>query len=131
MSNKPLLAPGRLSALRWSSLLSYLGLLVLVLAWNTLISPSQRYPTGMILLATALPLLFPLRGMLYGKAYTHAWVSFLALYYFMLGVGDAWSDPQDRPYGIAMVVLSSNLFICSMFYARYRGRLDKEPLNKS
>jgi uncharacterized membrane protein len=123
--NKPLLSASKLSALRWLSLGCYFGLMVLVLSWNTLISPSQHYPTGMILLLTALPLLFPLWGMLNGKAYTHAWVSFLATYYFFLGVGDAYSDPLDRVYGVLMVVLSVGLFFGSMYYARFKGREDK------
>ena len=122
---KPLLSPGRLSALRWLSLCSYFGLLILVVSWNTLISPSQHYPTGIILLLTAVPLLFPMRGMLYGKAYTHAWVSFLSMYYFLLGVGDAYSDPEDRIYGLLMVSLSISLFFGSMYYARFKGREEK------
>ena len=123
--DKPLLSAGRLSALRWLSLFCYFGLLILVVSWNTLISPSQHYPIGMILLLTALPLLFPLWGMLYGKAYTHAWVSFLAMYYFFLGVGDAYSDPQDQIYGLLMIVLSVGLFFGSMYYARFKGRAEK------
>jgi len=123
--NKPLLNSGKLSALRWLSLSCYFGLLVLVISWNTLINPSQHYPTGMILLLTALPLLFPLWGMLNGKAYTHAWVSFLAMYYFLLGVGDAYSDPQDQIYGLLMVGLSVGLFFGCMYYARFKGREEK------
>lgn len=127
--NKPLLSAGKLSALRWLSLCSYFGLLTLVVSWNTLINPSQHYPTGMILLLTALPLLFPLWGILHGKAYTHAWVSFLSMYYFFLGVGDAYSDPEDRIYGLLMVVLSVALFFGSMYYARFKGREEKQALN--
>lgn len=121
---RPLLSPSKLCALRWLSLSCYFGLLILVISWNTLLSPSQHYPTGMILLLTALPLLFPLWGMLNGKAYTHAWVSFLSMYYFFLGVGDAYSDPQDQVYGLLMVGLSIGLFFGSMYYARFKGRED-------
>ena len=126
--SKVLLSPRKLSALRWLSLSSYFGLLVLVVSWNTLIKPSQHYPTAMILLLTALPLLFPLWGMLNGKAYTHAWVSFLSMYYFLLGVGDAYSDPEDRVYGILMTVFSVALFFGSMYYARFKGR-EENTLN--
>lgn len=116
----------KISALRWLSLVSYFGLLILVLLWNTVINPSKHYPIALILLGTALPLLFPLRGILYAKAYTHAWTSFLALYYFMLGVGDAYSDPEDQVYGILMIVLSTSLFMGCMLYARFKGKEDKQ-----
>ncbi len=131
MKSKALLSSHKLSALRWLSLCSYFGLLVLVVSWNTLIKPSQHYPTGMILLLTALPLLFPLWGMLNGKAYTHAWVSFLSMYYFFLGVGDAYSDPEDRVYGVLMIVLSVALFFGSMYYARFKGREEKGIANNT
>ena len=122
---KRLLNSDKLSALRWISLSCYFGLLILVTSWNTLISPSQHYPIGMILLFTIVPLLLPLWGILNGKAYTHAWVSFLAMYYFFLGVGDAYSDPQDRIYGVLMIGLSVGLFLGSMYYARFKGREEK------
>lgn len=107
--------------LRLVALFSYLILFSLVIAWNTLIAPSQSYPTGLVLLFSALPLLFPFWGILRGKAYTHAWASFLALYYFILGVGDAYSDPVDQYYGIAVTGLSIVFFISSMLYARFQG----------
>lgn len=123
---KPLLSTSKLSALRWSALISYFALLSTVLLWNTVLSPSTQFPVGLVLLFTALPLLFPLWGMLNGKAYTHAWVSFLALYYFLIGVGDAYADPVDRIYGYIVVALSCTLFLSCMYYARYQGRQDKQ-----
>lgn len=110
---------------RWLTLSAYFPLLALILIWNTLISPSTDTPMVVVLGLQALPLLFPLRGLLHGRAYTHAWTSFLALYYFFIGVGDAWSDPEDRIYGILMVVLSVELFTSAMLYARFKGRQDK------
>ena len=77
------------------------------------------------LIFQGLPLMFPLRGLLHGRAYTYAWTSFLALYYFFIGVGDAYSDNVDRLYGIIMVVASVGLFLGCMLYARYQGRADQ------
>lgn len=107
---------------RVATLTGYFGLLILLLAWYTWLSPSARYPVSLVLIVMVVPLLFPLRGLLHGKPYTHAWTTFLALYYFTLGVGTAMADPTDRVYGILQVVFSVMLFVGAMFYTRLKAR---------
>ncbi|MGM0563246.1 MAG: DUF2069 domain-containing protein [Pseudomonadota bacterium] len=110
---------------RWVTLISFFFLLALILSWNTLIAPPERAMVVPILLFQALPLMFPLRGILHGRAYTHAWTSFLALYYFFIGVGDAYSDDTDRLYGLMMIAASVGLFVGAMFYARFKGKSEQ------
>jgi uncharacterized membrane protein len=52
-------------------------LLFLCLAWELWLAPLR--PGGSMLVLKALPLLFPLLGILRGKRYTHQWTSMLAL----------------------------------------------------
>ena len=96
----------------------YLALLVLILAWNTVVAPSQRYPVALILIVLLVPMLVPLRGLLHGRRYTHAWSSMLSLAYFVIGVGDAYSDPIDRLYGWLMIVFSLAWFTGAVLYVK-------------
>lgn len=100
----------------------YFGLLLLLLAWLGWISPPRALPISVALFLMLVPLLFPLRGLLYGRAYTFAWASFLSLIYFTHGVVEAYSTPEDRWLALAEVVLSITFYTGSMLYARYRGR---------
>ena len=102
----------------------YLGLWILLPAWYGWLSPSAALPLALVLGFLMLPLAFALPGMLRGKAYTHAWSSLLSLAYFGHGIGEAWTFPSDRPYGLAEVVLSLLWFTGAIFYVRAvkRGR---------
>lgn len=106
---------------RWSALLGYAGLIVSIVLWNTLITPLQGTALALTLGMMLLPLLFPLRGLLRGKPYTHAWTSFLALAYFLIGVWHA-ADTATRWYAMALVLSSLLLFIGCVFYARLGAR---------
>lgn len=100
----------------------YFGLIALLLAWLGWISPPVALPKSVALFLMLVPLLFPLRGILYGRPYTFAWASFLSLLYFIHGVVEAYSSPEDRWLALLEVVLSIAFYTGSMLYARYRGR---------
>jgi uncharacterized membrane protein len=100
----------------------YFGLIALILAWQGWISPPRALPISVALFLLLVPLLFPLRGILYGKPYTFAWASFLSMIYFMHGIVEAYSTPEDRWMAILEVILSIAFYTGSMLYARYRGR---------
>jgi uncharacterized membrane protein len=103
-------------------LVGYFGLFVLLMAWYTIIAPSARLPTALILLFLVGPLLFPLRGLLHGRPYTHAWVSFLALFYFTAGVFNL-AGGMDKPWLPWLeIVFSVLLFTGTVVYARRRAR---------
>ncbi len=109
---------------RWVTLAAYFGLLAQVIAWHAWLSPAGRVPTALVLTALTLPLLAPLRGLLHGRAYTHAWASFIALGYFVLGVAHAAVAPE-RLYGVALIVTSLTLFFGCLVYARLSARRDR------
>jgi uncharacterized membrane protein len=76
----------------------------------------------MVLIVMVVPLIFPLRGLLHGRAYTHAWTGFLAILYFIHGVGDFVVNPPERLYSGIEIVLSLTLFFSCAFYARITGK---------
>lgn len=113
---------------RAAALLGYFGLLLLLMVWIIWLTPasSVHLPKSLSLLLLVGPLMFPLRGMLHGRAYTHAWVSFLALFYLFLGVTEAWSSSEQRLLPGLEILFSTLLYFGAMFYARLRGKQLKE-----
>ena len=102
---------------RYFALYAYLGLIAWILLWNIL-SPSATYPVSLILILLLAPLLALLKGMLHASRYIHAWASMIALFYFALGVSDAYADPSDRIYGIGLIILSLVWFAGAIAYLR-------------
>lgn len=73
------------------------------------------------------PLLLPLRGLLRDRLYTYKWTGFLTLFYFVIGVSEAFSNPQLRSYAIICTAGSVILFLSSVYYSRWlrlRGNRD-------
>lgn len=106
----------------WVGVSGYFGLIVLLLAWLGWLSPPRGLPVSVALFFMLVPLLFPLRGILYGSAYTFAWASFLSMIYFIHGVVEAFSTPEDRWLAVIEIILSIAFYTGSMLYARFRGR---------
>lgn len=102
------------------TLLGYFGLLALIVNWFTWIAPPVQVPRALVLAALAIPLLFPLRGIIHARRYTHQWIGFLSMLYFIVGV-DVWYNHQgiEKLLGMNMVALSMLLMIGSSMYARY------------
>jgi len=85
--------------------IGYFVLLALLLNWLTWLSPPRGVPVALALVLLTVPLLFPLRGLLHGRPYTHAWTSFLALLYFAFGI-DAVAAGHD-PAWLGAVAIGS------------------------
>lgn len=104
--------------LRHGASVSLIALIVLCLAWELWIAPLK--PGGSLLALKAVPLLFPLRGVLKGSLYTLQWAAMLILLYFMEGVVRAWSDPSPASAVMAglEIALSLVFYLCAIFYVR-------------
>jgi len=104
--------------LRLLASVSLFALIVLCVTWETVVAPVR--PGGSWMLLKALPLAFPLRGILRGNLYTYQWASMLSLLYLMEGAVRAMSDPA--PLSVLMawgeIVLSSIFFLSAIFYVR-------------
>ena len=114
----------KLTLSRWLTLLGYFGLMGFIFIWLLWIDPLPPHEISLKILLGVGPLLFPLRGLLHGRAYTHAWSMYLALFYFVIGIWYAGAE-QDRLFGIMISALSLMFFLGSMFYARFKGQADK------
>lgn len=89
--------------------LSLVGLLFHCLAWELWLAPLR--PGGSMLALKALPLLFPLFGILRGRRYTHQWTSLLSLAYIAEGLVRAASDQgASQLMAVAETILATGLF---------------------
>ncbi|MBK7544066.1 MAG: DUF2069 domain-containing protein [Candidatus Competibacteraceae bacterium] len=112
------------------TLVGYFGLFALLLLWFAWLEPSKRVPVSLVLVLLVGPLLLPLRGLLYGRPYTCAWSSFLALFYFSAGVFSA-AGPMRRPWLAWLEIgFSLLLFWGAVFYVRAR-RVRKADTSRS
>jgi len=100
------------------ALTGYFGLLLLLLLWNTWLSPPAKAPIAVMLIVLVVPLLLPLRGLLHGRLYTYRWVPFLALIYLALGIVTAYAQPEERLLGLLETAFSLLLYGGAFFYVR-------------
>ncbi|UGQ48458.1 DUF2069 domain-containing protein [Massilia endophytica] len=97
-----------------------MGSLVLLIAWcvawEMWIAP--LHPGGSWMVLKAVPLIFPLAGVIKRDLYTLQWTSMMILLYFTEGVVRGWSD-RTHPWlgwGEAGIVLV--YFVCAILYVR-------------
>lgn len=105
------------SFFRLAAALALVSLVALCLAWELWLAPLR--PGGSLMALKALPLAFPLGGILRRKRYTFQWSSMLILAYFAEGVTRAWSEQGlSRALSLAEVLLSLVYFAAAVSYAR-------------
>jgi uncharacterized membrane protein len=98
--------------------MSLIALILLCLAWETILAPFK--PGGSLLTLKTLPLLIPLFGILHGKRYTYKWASMFILLYFTEGVVRAWSDVGlSAKLALIEILLSVIFFGCAIYYAKF------------
>ena len=103
--------------LQFGASLSLIALILLCVAWESILAPLK--PNGSLLILKAVPLLLPLFGILKGRRYTYQWASLFILLYFTEGVVRAWSDTGlSAKLALVEVVLSLIFFKCAIFYAK-------------
>jgi len=113
---------------RLSTLCGYFGLLIFIPLWHLIIVPLPAKFMSITLLVQLGPLMFPLKGLLHGKVYTHAWAMYLALFYFVIGIWYA-GDESTRNFGIIFSLLSVLFFMGSMLFTRFQGMANNAAAN--
>lgn len=104
-------------SLRVGASVSLIGLILLCLAWETILAPLK--PGGSMLMLKAVFLLLPLWGILHGKRYTYQWACMFILLYFTEGVVRAWSDTGlSAQLALLEVLFSVIFFVCTIYYAK-------------
>lgn len=104
------------------TLISYPLLLLWVVLWHSWLAPSETLPMWLKLTIWGIPLLFPLKGILQGNPYTHAWANFILMLYFLHSLTTLYTHPDERWFAAIELVLTSLAFVGATFYARYAGR---------
>jgi uncharacterized membrane protein len=114
-----------------ASLIVLFGWLV---AWEVVVAPIHAGAT--LLALKAVPLLFPLRGVIKRDLYTLQWSSMVILLYFAEGVVRGYSDQSELSRWMAWgeVMLVCIYFACALLYLRpYKKaakKMAKELLDK-
>lgn len=106
---------------RWLTLIGYFTLLIGIYAWHLVINKTEHHLISLILVVQLGPLMFPLRGLLHGRIYTHAWSIYLAIFYFIIGVWYS-SAPQTLMFGLYVVFTSLLFFLGAVLYTRLSAR---------
>lgn len=110
------MSPVKLSWL--TTLTGYFGLLILLVLWYTILAPSTVIPVSIMLIIFVVPLLFPLRGLLHARRYTHQWSSYLALFYLIHGLVEIYSTPAERVLAGFEILFSLLLYTGCILYSR-------------
>lgn len=104
------------------ALIGYFGLMLWVILWHGFISPSPHLSVTFMLVMWLPWLLIPIKGMLQGNPYTHAWAVYMLMPYFLHGGVLLWSDEGERWLAVVELLLAGTMFIGNMYYAKLRGR---------
>jgi uncharacterized membrane protein len=104
-------------ALYLTACISMLALIVLCVAWETLVAPLR--PGGSWLVLKVVPLLIPLRGIIKRDVYTLQWSSMLILLYLAEGVVRFTTESGWSQWMAAgEVLLVAVFFLSSLLYLR-------------
>lgn len=104
---------------RWVASLSLLGLIVLCVSWELWLAPLRS--EGTLLALKALPLCFPLTGILKNRLYTYRWVSLMIWLYFIEGVVRGYSDaPPSQYLAWLEICFCLSLFVSCAWHVRVR-----------
>jgi uncharacterized membrane protein len=123
MPNTSHAAPPAVRLTRLLAVASVLALIALCLAWELWLAPLR--PGGSWIALKALPLVFPLAGLLKLRLYTYRWTSLLVWLYMLEGLTRAASDPApSRWLALAEVILSLLLFAACVAHIQLRLRAD-------
>lgn len=108
--------------LRYSAVSANLGLLAWVALWQANLSPHPHLNNIVMALVWMAPLLLPLKGILAGKPYTHAWANFILMFYFLHALTILWIDDGERWLALIELALTTAAFLANILFARHRGR---------
>jgi len=103
---------------------SWIGLVVLTLAWEGWLAPSTYAPPGFWLTIKALPLLIPLFGLLHDRRRAYVIAGLLATVYLIEGVVITWGEWSVPSGNTALWFCSmAELALLALFYAAAVQRL--------
>lgn len=96
----------------------YLALVAHQLAWHALLPPPHGAGKWWLALLAAAPLLLPLKGLLKGSLRSMTWAGYLAMLYLVIGVMEAWANPDQRYAALAQVLLVVVFVVAVLRFSR-------------
>lgn len=103
------------------ALIGYWGLILLIPLWNLWWFPPTNFSGKGVTLFLLIPLIFPMKGLHQGKAYTHAWSGFIAVIYVCHGLTALFLSMEEIIPVMLELIFSSLFLFGGMYYARWRG----------
>ena len=104
------------------TLLGYLGIMALLIAWYGWLAPPQVFSAPVVISVLGLPLFLVLRGLLHARPRAVAWSLFLSLFYFTHGIVEAYSNSQARWLALTEVALALCWIVGGILFIRSSKR---------
>ncbi|MET0964662.1 MAG: DUF2069 domain-containing protein [Noviherbaspirillum sp.] len=99
------------------ALASLIALIIICIAWETVLAPLR--PGGSWMVLKVIPLLLPLRGIIKRDIYTLQWSSMLILIYLAEGSVRAYTDTGVSAWlAYSELALVGIFFLCALLYLR-------------
>ena len=110
----------------WRALaaLGILGLIILIVVWNSWLTPNQQYPKSVEILFFAGPLLFFIRGILHARRYTLVVITMVSFAYILMGVWYILSV-DEKIYGYLLLGFSFLMFLGSLMHVWVMDKREK------
>ncbi len=110
----------------WRALaaLGILGLVILIVVWNSWLTPVQEYPRSVEILFFAGPLLFFIRGILHARRYTMVVITMVSFAYVLMGVWYILSA-DEKLYGYLLLTFSFLMFLGSLMHVWVMDKREK------
>ena len=73
--------------------------------WHALLPPPRGAGAIWLAAVAVIPLLLPLKGLLAGSLRSMTWAGYLLMLYLVVGVMEAWANPDQRVPALVQVLL--------------------------
>lgn len=73
--------------------------------WHALLPSPAGSGNWLLACAAVLPLLLPLKGVLAGSLRSVTWAGYLVMFYLVIGITEAWSNPAQRLPALVQTLL--------------------------
>lgn len=110
------------------ALIGYFSLFIVLMINIVWLIPSRYFPTALVLIIIAGPLLFPLRGLLNNNTYTYQWASLLSLAYFAHGITEMSAYPDLWYAGLLETLASLLMYLGCVNYAKVFKKRHKQKI---
>ena len=109
---------------RATAAIGILGLVILIILWNSWLTPVQVHPRSIEIIFFAGPLLFFIRGILHARRYTMVVITMVSFAYILMGVWYILSV-DEKLYGYLLLAFSFLMFLGSLMHVWVMDKREK------